>query len=269
LKTNNNQVFLGIDRLTLKGVASVLSMKKISLSLLFIGASLLAVDSARSEDATVWRYRSIEVIDTPTAEVVDHYGYHVSFRFGKDGNLQNRSLFGVFPRLNMGFGLDGENIIGTGDSRLNKPTINVKFRLFDGKGIIPAFAMGYDGQGYVWNKAADEYEQREKGFYVVTTMEIVVPEMFLSLGVNRFDFDEGDSTRGFLGWSYIYQQIFGFMAEWDHATEYEERRVNYGIKYFVTPVFTVDLAGRNIPERPGSTSRETERIVRLTYTGTF
>src|SRR5690348_16454540 len=79
-----------------------------------------------------------EVIDIPTAEVIDHYGYHVNFRFGKDGDLQSKTMFGVFPRLNIGFGLDGEHVLGTGNSRLNKPSINVKFRLFDGVGVIPA-----------------------------------------------------------------------------------------------------------------------------------
>jgi hypothetical protein len=241
----------------------------LSFSLLIIGGTSTTVLLAQETSETAWRYRAIEVIDTPTAEVVDHYGYLVSFRFGKDGNLQNKSIFGVFPRLNLGFGLDGENVIGTGDTRLNKPTINVKFRLFDGKGILPAFALGYDGQGYVYNRPAGEYEQREKGFYAVTTSEILVPNMFLNVGVNRFDFDHGDTTRAFAGWSYTYEQIVGLMFEWDHATKYKERRLNYGLKYFITPVFTVDLVGRNIPEHAGSSSRETERIVRLTYIGTF
>src|SRR5262245_44206893 len=105
---------------------------------LFLGGG--GIGSVGAEDATIWRYRSIEVIDTPTAEVTDHYGYFVSFRFGQDGNLQNKTIFGVFPRVNLGFGLDGERVIGTEDARLNKPTINLKFRFFDGKGIIPAFA---------------------------------------------------------------------------------------------------------------------------------
>ena len=59
------------------------------------------------------------------------------------------------------------------------------------------------------------------------------------------------------------------MFEYDSAFEYDERRINFGGKYYVTPVFTVDVAGRNIPEHPGSSARETERIVKLSYTGSF
>lgn len=220
-------------------------------------------------DDLSWHYRGIEVIDTPTAEVVDHYGYNVGFRFGQDGNLQAKTTFGVLPRLNLGFGLDGEKIIGTENSRLNKPTINVRFRVFDGKGFVPALALGYDGQGYVYNKDLGEYEQREKGFYLATTSEIFVPNMFLNLGVNRITFDQGNMTRTFAGWSYMYQQTIGLLAEYDSITEYSERRISGGLRYFVTPEFTVDFAGRNIREHPWTDHRVTERIVRLCYTGSF
>jgi hypothetical protein len=215
------------------------------------------------------RARDIQVIDIPTADVVDHYGYNVNFRFGSEGALQTKTAFGVFPRLNMGFGLDAERVLGTRDARMNKPTLNVKFRLFDGTEVLPALAIGFDGQGYVWNKTLDEYEQREKGLYAVASHEIIVPDLMLHLGVNHFDFDHGNSTRGFVGLVYTIDQILGLMVEWDHATEFDERRVNFGAKYYVTPVFTVDAIGRNIPERAGSDSRETERIVRLNYTGSF
>lgn len=221
-----------------------------------------------AEDALV-RARNIEVIDIPTADVVDHYAYNVSFRFGREGALQTKTAFGVAPRLNLGFGLDAERVIGTEDARLNKPTINLKFRLFDGRRALPALALGFDDQGFVWNKALDEYEQREKGLYLVASNEIGVRNLNLHIGVNHFDFDHGNSTRGFFGLDYTYEQILGFMFEWDHATEYDERRINFGLKYYVTPVFTVDLVGRNVPEFPESESRETERIVRLVYTGSF
>jgi hypothetical protein len=215
------------------------------------------------------RARDINVIDIPTADVVDHYGYNVNFRFGRDGALQTKTAFGVFPRLNMGFGLDAEHVIGTGDSRMNRPTLNVKFRLFDGTPVLPALALGFDGQGYVWNKNLDEYEQREPGLYLVGTHEIIAPDLLLHLGVNHFDFDHGDSTRGFFGLTYTIEQIVGLMFEWDHATDWKERRINFGAKYYVTPVFTVDAIGRNIPKYPGSEGRITERIVRLSYTGAF
>ncbi len=213
--------------------------------------------------------RSIEGIDTPTADTVNHYGYFVSFRFGQNGNLQTKTSYGIFPRLNLGFGLDGERFIGSDNARLNTPSINGKLRFFDGKKGLPALAMGFDGQGYVWNKTRDHYEQRELGFYLVGTGEVFKPGLILSLGVNNFDFNSGNATRAFGSLSYLYENILGMLLEYTNATEYKERRINFGFKYYLTPVFTVEALGRNIPKSFGSYNRETERVVRLAYTGAF
>lgn len=243
-----------------------LTTRAAALLLLIVTAGSLRA----AERTTDWQNRNVNVIDIPTAEVVDHYAYNIGFRFGKEGGIQNKTTFGVFPRLNIGFGLDSEKLIGNDKKpRLNKPTINVKLRMFDGKGILPALALGYDGQGYSYNRPIKKYNQREKGLFLVATSEIIVPDLMWHVGGNIFDFDEGNSTRGFTGLSYLYEQIVGLMFEWDHATEYRERRINYGLKYFITPVFTVDLAGRYAPVVLGQKEHETERIVVLNYTGTF
>lgn len=236
--------------------------------LIIIGFFLWACSSVFAQEA-LYRDRALDVIDIPTANVLDHYGYQVSFRFGKEGALQNKNIFGIFPRLNLGFGLDGEQVLGTEDADLNKPTLNVKFRFFDGQGILPALAIGFDGQGYYFNEQLDEYDQREKGVFLVATEEIIWPELQLHLGVDKFDFDESNTTRGFAGFTYTYQQMLGLLFEYDNATEYDERRINFGLKYFVTPLFTVEALGRDVPVNSSTDKRETERVVRLTYKGTF
>ena len=234
----------------------------LSVSLILLSSSAYA---AREEV----KDQSIEIIDAPTAEILDHYGYFENFRFGTAGALQTKTAFGVLPRLNLGFGLDGEQVIGTGSARLNKPTINVKFRFFDGEGWIPAMALGYDGQGYVWNKDINRYQQREMGFYFAATHEIFVPDLNWTFGVNRSDFESGGATRGFTGLEYVYHHTVGFEGEYVNAFSSTERRINFGLKYFVTPVFTVEAIGRNIPNSVNTTHNETERIVRLAYRGAF
>lgn len=238
-------------------------MKKSVLSLLIFCAAGLSAQEA------VWRPRPVEIIDVPTADVVDHYGYHVSFRFGKEGGLQNKTSFGVFQRLNIGFGLDGEKVIGTRDARMNTPTFQMKFRPFDGKGLLPALAIGYDGQGYIFNQTTDEYEQREKGFFLVGTSEVFFPNFLFTIGVSEDDFNDGKAANGFTGFTYGYEGIIRLLFEWDNFSDYRNRRINYGLQYFVTPVFSVDAIGRNVPEFYGSRERETERVLRLSFTGSF
>jgi len=237
--------------------------------LLTITATLCFLSPLSADFEVPLKNRDIYVIDIPTAETVDQYGYHVSFRFGSEGALQAKTAFGVFPRLNLGFGLDGEHIIGTESARLNKPTLNIKFRLFDGKENLPALAMGFDNQGYVYNRDIGEYEQRERGFFLVSTTELFVPNFMVHLGGNIIDFEKGNQMRGFTGFSYNYAETVGVLFEYDNFTKYHERRINYGLRYFVTPIFTVDAIGRNIPEHFDSDARTTERIVKLNYTGSF
>ena len=89
----------------------------------------------------------IHLIDLPTAEVVDRYGYDASFRFYGGGGMLAKGTFGVFSRFNMGLGLDAEGFIGSGSADFNTPTIHARWRVFDGRRYWPAIAVGYDGQG--------------------------------------------------------------------------------------------------------------------------
>jgi hypothetical protein len=210
-----------------------------------------------------------DVVDIPTADIVDNYGYDVSFRFASDGAVQAKTLFGVLPRLNIGFGLDGEHVIGNDDMRVNKPTINVKFQIIKPESRLSTLALGFDGQGYRYNQATDEYEQREKGLYLVSTTRIFTPDLLFHLGGDIFDFDEHNSARAFTGLTYTYQSMFSLLFEYDNVDMYKERRIDYGVKLFITPVFTVDLLGRNVPVDMAHERRETERVVRLSYAGSF
>jgi hypothetical protein len=54
----------------------------------------------------------MELIDVPTAEVLDRYGFDSTFRFYSGGGMLAKTHFGVFPRLNVGFSLDADGFVG-------------------------------------------------------------------------------------------------------------------------------------------------------------
>lgn len=205
-----------------------------------------------------------ELIDVPTAETLDRYGYNAGFRFYTDGGLLTKATFGVFPRLNVGFGLDAEGFIGNRTVDLNQPTLNARFRFFDGKRNLPALALGYDGQGFFYDNTVDKYRQREKGLFLAGSGEIFVPDLSLHAGVNIYDF-KNDHLYSFVGLNYLYADQFGATIEWDNVRVWRESRLNIGGRVHVTPSFAVELAGRDLAG-PG---RRAERIVRLTYSGGF
>jgi hypothetical protein len=221
---------------------------------------LIAVGTTLRAEAPV-----VELIDIPTAEVVDHYGVNSSFRFYSGGGVLTKAAFGVLPRLNVGFGLDAQRFIGNRSVDLNRPTLNMKLRAFDGSRNLPALALGYDGQGYFFNKQTDKYDQREKGLYAVGSGEIIVPGLSLHGGFNMFDFKD-DRIYGFTGIQYLFQGVVGAVFETDNMF-YRPRdiRFNVGCRYYVTPSFSLDLAGRDL----WAGGRKAERILRITYSASF
>jgi hypothetical protein len=204
------------------------------------------------------------LIDSPTAETVDHYGYNVGFRLYSGGGVLTKTSFGVFPRLNVGFGLDAEQFVGSQTVDMNPPTLNVKFRFFDGKRHMPALALGYDGQGYFFDEPTDEYLQREKGLYLAGSGEVLVPKLTLHGGLNIYDFSE-DELYGFAAANYIYEDMIGLTFEADNLRVARESRLNAGIRYYVTPSLGVDVAGRDL----FAAGRKAERVVLINYNGSF
>jgi hypothetical protein len=207
----------------------------------------------------------VEFIDLPTAEVTDHYGAHVSFRFYSGGGVLTKTDFGVLPRFNVGFGLDAEHFIGQETVDLNRPTLNMKLRVYDGARNLPALALGYDGQGYFFDKETDKYRQREKGLYAVGSGEVLTPGLSLTGGLNIYDF-RTDDVYGFTGVQYLWQELVGIIFEADnlfHRPRYN--RFNLGGRYHVTPSFALDVAGRDL----WAGGREAERIVRISYSASF
>jgi len=205
-----------------------------------------------------------ELIDVPTAEALDHYGYSAAFRFYTDGGLLTKAGFGVFPRLNIGFGLDAEGFIGNRAVDINQPTLNFRFRFFDGKRNLPALAIGYDGQGFFYDHITDKYREREKGLYLAGSGEILIPNLSLHAGGNIYDF-KNDHVYGFLGAHYLYADVFGVTVEWDNIRVGKDSRLNAGGRLYVTPSFAVEVAGRDL----AGTGRRSERVVKLTYSGGF
>ncbi|MFH1283147.1 MAG: hypothetical protein ABII27_05735 [bacterium] len=227
--------------------------------LLIIISFLLLAAFSKSE-----ANQAISLIDVPTADAIDSYGYDVSFRFYTNGGIIGRASFGVLQRVNIGFAWDFDKFIGSDSIDVQEPTLNVKLRIFDGQLFLPALALGYDGQGYAYSKVLDEYLHREKGVYIAASKEIFFPGLEYHLGGNVYDFKK-DEVFGFAGLAFYLIETFAILAEYDNIRLREKNRFNAGIRLFLSPTISVDLAARDIAA-PG---RDEERIVRINYMGSF
>jgi hypothetical protein len=146
-----------------------------------------------------------------------------------------------------------------------RPSIYFKLRAFDGTDILPALALGYDNQAYLYRNELHDFLQKEKGLYLVGSHEIFLPDFDLHAGVNVNDFDK-TKVYGFFGASWKIVPTFALLAEYDNIRNAPDARVNLGGRYWLTPYFNIDVAARNVGR---GEDRGAERIVRLNYTAHF
>lgn len=205
----------------------------------------------------------VDLIDSPTTNVVDYGGYRINFRLYNQGGLLSHISFGVFRRLNIGASWDNEKVIGTENPRTNKPTLNAKFRIYDGSSVFPSLAIGYDGQGRFFNQATDEYNERDRGLYFAMGREVFIPHLEAVGGVNISKFKEGEVYGSFGLW-YTIEEKLALMAEYDNIRNGVDNRFNAGLRLFPIPSLAIDFAFRQI-----GSNKDKDRILRINFVGSF
>lgn len=213
-----------------------------------------------------------ELIDQPTAGILDYYGFLAKTRFFHNGGVLGWLQFGVLQRLNLGASMQADRLIGTESSiRFVRPEIQVKFRFYDGGQYIPALAIGYDGQGYFYDSGRKKYQEKGRGIYLAGSQEVFVPGLLVHPGFNVSDFDSS-GVFGFIGVNYTIEEKLSLMMEWDNINTIKDSRFNCGTRIYVTPFFHLDLAVRGIAgggHFKNGQARKPERIIQLRYNSNF
>ncbi|MBI3551994.1 MAG: hypothetical protein HY077_05695 [Elusimicrobia bacterium] len=214
----------------------------------------------------------VDLIDAPTSAVLDYGGYSSRTRFFSRGGMLQYVSFGVYQGLNIGGSLTIDSLIGSGTVvRARAPNAQVKWRFYDGDHWLPSLALGYDGQGYIYNSTSRRYNNRQRGFYVVATQELGLPGLQAHPSLNISDFD-GNAFFASLPFSYDIKDKVLLMLEWDNIQNFLDSRLNAGFRVFITSHFAADFSVRAIGQ--GGTfssgdSRGPERIVQLRYSANF
>ena len=204
------------------------------------------------------------LIDTPTVGMLDYGSYDLGFRLFSDGGVLTRLDFGVFRIVNLGVGWEISDVVGNRTMVVGQPALYLKIKPFAGSMVLPAIAFGYDGQGYFYNTDKKEFEQKEKGVFVVLGREAFVPGLELNAGVNMNDFGT-NSVHGFVNAGFSMEDTFSVIGEFDNIGDLPDARLNLGVRFSVTGNVSVDLAGRDIC----AADRSAERIIRVNYRGKF
>jgi hypothetical protein len=213
-----------------------------------------------------------QLVDVPTAGILDERAFSTRTRFFNGGGVVEWIDFGLVHRVNLGASLNVDKLIGTASPvQVTRPEIQIKCRFYDGTRLVPALAAGFDGQGYLYNRSDKRYNQKQRGLYLVGSQEIFWPGLQGHAGMNISDFDK-NSVFGFLSTSLNLQDALVLMAEWDNISDFDNSRVNLGLRVYVTPAAYVAFAVRGVGQGgsfPDGMTRAPDRIFQFKFTGSF
>ena len=210
------------------------------------------------------------VIDTLTPTVLDQGDFESRSRFFSGGGLVEYGYFGVYNGLNVGASLTADGLIGsTNQTRMRDPEAQIKWRFYRGSRRIPAFAVGYDGQGYDYNQASKSYSEPRRGAFLTASSSLGVPGLEIVPSVNMTDFS-GAGVAGAIAAAYEIKGIVELMSEWDDIRAASQSRFNAGLRVNITQNFEVAFSVRAIGQGgafAGGLPRGDERVLELYYRG--
>ncbi|GAB4032627.1 MAG: hypothetical protein Fur0012_11380 [Elusimicrobiota bacterium] len=232
--------------------------------------SAYAADKERDENIIL---PDTNLIDVPTSGIIDYYGFSFKSRFYSSGGVLTWLNFGVMERLNLGASFMVDNLVGSGTPvKMVHPEIQVKFRFYDGGIYLPSLAVGYDGQGYYYDRDLKKYMEKEKGLYLAASKEIGAPGLVAHAGLNIPDFDN-NYLFSFLGLNYTIEDKVSLMAEYDNLFHSDDpERLNFGARFYITPSFSLDAAVRELGKSEKFSNgwpRKSERVIQLKYNTSF
>ncbi|ACC97860.1 hypothetical protein Emin_0300 [Elusimicrobium minutum Pei191] len=204
------------------------------------------------------------LIDVPTAETLDHYSLDFNTRFFSQNSVMTSVDFGVYPRLNIGFSIAAQELIGNETPiKVLTPQLQAKFKIYDGSLYLPAIAIGYDGREYFYDRHIKEYAHEKKGGYLVLSREIIIPNLQVHPGINFSDFDSSDIFF-FTGVNFNIEDKVNVLFEWDNVHNIKDSRLNAGLRIYLLASLDLDFAFRDMAHKDTF-----ERIVQLRWKANF
>jgi len=208
-------------------------------------------------------FSDVEIINCPTAEVVDYGLGEVSVRIYTNGGIITRFIFAPFNRINFGGSLDVAKLVGEDEPVIRDPAFYIKWRMFDGTKFFPAVAVGYDGQGYKF--VSNKYSLPAKGLYLVFSQNILVKKMFLDFGVNLTKYDDGSKLLCFTSLRGTIEEVIKLGVEWENINEQKIQQINLLTGLCLSKQINIDFVFIDL----GNKNSKIERQVRIKYSYRF
>lgn len=246
----------------------------------------------------------INLIDTPTAKILEKGSYYLNFRFYQQGGLLIQGKAGLTEKLTIGASYGGTGVIGTETIKGNpEPAFSIKYKLGEeGENLPFDVSFGYDGQGYgKYYREGDEiiingqakkltrsfYQINSKGFYLALTKKVKNSNLIFSGGFN-FSLEDDPGKAGislFMGGEFKATPKLIIKLEYNNgfheAIKYKDivkdysgdenlrkagGEINIGFKLLYTKELSLELDFKDLSHRYANSGN---RIFQITYTGEF
>jgi len=210
-----------------------------------------------------------ELVDLPTAHSMQRGEYALTARVAPNGGLIARMRVGIVPYLMAGVSYGAGNVVGTGAPEWNdRVEFDVRLRLAEETGALPALAAGYDSRGYGRQTDEGEYEKSSTGFYIVAAKTMPFSEYWhLHFGVSRTLDAEKARPDLLVGASARFSQEFSVLAEYQVGLNREKSGaenstgyLNVGLRWIFSGRVQIDLYFRNLVGPSGSPERSSRSI---------
>jgi len=202
-----------------------------------------------------------DIVDVPTAHTLPRGGYSLGLRVVPGGGLLAGLRVGVTPYLQVGVSYGAGNVVGTGaPDWYDRVEFDVKLRLAEEYGVIPALALGYDSRGYGRQLESGGYEKASVGFYAVASKILPFSEYWqLHVGVARTLEEERVKPDLYAGVTARFSQEFSVLAEYQLGVDKDDGSpsaklgyLNLGLRWVFMGQLELDLYFRNLAGPEGS-----------------
>jgi hypothetical protein len=241
-------------------------MKNAGKSILVLFFVLTSMSFAQQTEITeppeVSLLQTRKLIDSPTAGLLPRGSFDVDLKIYPKGGMIAVLDIGITHSIMIAISYGGEYVIEE-----RKPDwypdmeFAVKLRLVHETYLLPALAIGYDGQGNgPYDDSLKRYTYKAKGFYgVISKNYLMFEEIPVGLhgGINYSleDKDEDRDISIFLGCDMRFSQSLGVVAEYDLATNDDRARnpygkgngyLNAGVQWFFSDNLLMEFDFKNI-----------------------
>lgn len=227
---------------------------------------------------SIFAMEPIELVDCPTPGLLESGGYEISMRMQPDGGILGGLSIGFLNRMLFGFYYGGTELIGRGIPEANPQVgFGAKLRLLEEDIYTPAFALGFNSQGYEKYFDGDErYRIKSKGFYGVIGKNYgILGRLGLYGGINySLERKDEDNLTIFVGMDKTVNPEFILLGDFDLALNDDKKDgkfgegkgyLNLGIKWIFAEKLSLEFDFKNLTGNGVGDDGKVSRIFKICF----